>query len=479
MVLETGATLLLVVSLFGIPSDEEIGWTQFRGPNGSGVSDATDLPEKLGPKDHVAWRAEVPPGFSSPVVSEEHVFVTAHDGTRLLTICIDRWKGDVVWEKQAPQPLPAPSHGPNSPVSCSPVTDGSNVYAFFDAFGLVSYDKEGTERWRQPLDPIGNPYGMGSSPVIAGNRLLFLADGDTGSALLAFDTDTGKQAWKVDRPGSTHSFSSPVIYRPKEGPAEVIVSGAFQLVSYSLEKREKLWWVEGLAWQVKPVPIVHENRLFVLAYTVAPSELGLKKVSQPWGRVVEENDKNGDGLISKEETPEKDLLTYWFLYDVDKDGNLGESDWNIALARNTARNGLFAFKLGGRGDVSESHELWHFRRTAGDIPSPVIYDGVLYVLKEGGILTSLDPDSGEMHRSERIRTEDADAMDSYYASLVAADGKLFAASHPGKVSVIRAGKEWEVLSIGDLGEEIWATPAIDESQVFVRTQKALYCFENS
>lgn len=117
--------------------------------------------------------------------------------------------------------------------------------------------------------------------------------------------------------------------------------------------------------------------------------------------------------------------------------------------------------------------LWSYRRSLPNFPSPLLYEGVLYVLKEGGILTALDPKSGEVLKAGRIEG----ALDDYFASPVAADGKLFTASHAGRLAVLAAGPDWRVLSVSDLEEEIWATPAIAGSQIFVRTQEALYCFE--
>ena len=122
--------------------------------------------------------------------------------------------------------------------------------------------------------------------------------------------------------------------------------------------------------------------------------------------------------------------------------------------------------------MTASNLLWRYQRTLPNVPSPLLYEGVLYLMKEGGILTALDPSNGSVLKQDRIR----EALGTYYASPVAGDGKIFAVSHEGKVSVIRAGADWQVLSVNDLGSECSATPAISEGRLYIRTREFLYCF---
>ena len=447
-------------------------WSRFRGPNGTGITDARNLPAELTPAKNVVWKSELPPGFSSPVLTGTSVIVTAYDGQKLSTIGLDRKTGAVRWRTGAPVQLPAKPRGPNSPVSPSPATDGTNTYVFFDNFGLVSYDAEGKERWRHPLGPFNFPYGAGSSPIVAGRSVILLCDQDTNSYLLAVDRDTGKLRWKTERPQATHGFSTPVLYTPRKGPAQLIVSGSYELTGYSAETGERLWWVTGMAWQAKSVPVVAGDVVYVHSWMASLTELGHKEVTTPWEQILAERDADKDGKISKAESPDESLVKIWFLYDLDKDGTLGRKDWEYLLARSSAKNGLYAIKLGGRGDVTGTHVLWRYDKGLPNIPSPLLYNNVLYVLREGGILTTLDPADGKVLRQARIEG----AVDGYFASPIAADGKVITASKEGKVAVIRAGAQWEVMSVNDFGEEIWATPAIDENRVIVRTQRMLYCF---
>jgi outer membrane protein assembly factor BamB len=154
---------------------------------------------------------------------------------------------------------------------------------------------------------------------------------------------------------------------------------------------------------------------------------------------------------------------------------MNEREWNIHRARATARNGLYALRPGaGRGDLTDSAVLWRYEKGLPNIPSPVLYKNVLYMLKEGGILTALDPASGSVLKQGRLEG----ALEPYFASPVAGDGKLFTVSLNGKLAVIEAGPEWKILSVSDLGEECWATPAIAGGRLYVRTASAIYCFGN-
>ena len=116
--------------------------------------------------------------------------------------------------------------------------------------------------------------------------------------------------------------------------------------------------------------------------------------------------------------------------------------------------------------------VWKVEKQLPNIPSPLLYRGVLYILKEGGILTAYEPATGKVLKQGRVEG----ALDGYFASPVAADGKLFLAAQSGKLAVVRAGVEWSVVGVNDLDEETWATPAIDSAHLYVRTQRAIYYF---
>ena len=436
------------------------------------MSDATGLPVSFGAGENLVWKTPLPPGYSSPVLSNNRVFVTAHEGPKLFTICLELSSGRILWRRESPKSLVEQPKGPNSPVSSSPATDGANVYSFFQPFGLVSYGPDGEERWRLPLGPFNTPYGFGSSPVTEGNTLLLVADLDTDSFLIAIDKDNGKVRWRMERPEATHGYPSPVVYRPPGGPAQILISGAFQLAAYSVESGEKLWWVNGMAWQAKAMPVIGRDAIFVLSSMPALAELGIPQKFHPFAQMLEQHDANRDGRLSRDETPDAEMKKLWFLFDLDRDDHLSAGEWKVHQARASATSALFAIRPGGRGDLTASNILWRHDKGLPNIPSPLLYRDVLYVLREGGILTSFDPASGKVLKQARVEG----AVGAYFSSPVAADGKIFLVNKDGKVAVLKAGADWEVLRINDLGEDSWATPAMADGRLYLRTQQALYCF---
>jgi outer membrane protein assembly factor BamB len=446
-------------------------WSSFRGPNARGFVEAGALPSEIGPQQNLVWRTELPVGYSSPVVGAGCVYVTGHEAGKLYTICLDRGTGAVRWRQEAPRPR-STERPVNTPASATPAADGSRVFVLFEDFGLLAYDASGRELWRRPLGPFNLPYGIGTSPIVADGKVVLLADQDTGSYLAAFDVADGRELWRTERPEAQHGFSTPVVYRPAGGEPQLVVLGSYELAGYALATGEKRWWVRGMAWQSKSTPVLDGDVAYVNSSMPTMSELDEREKLPPFADVLKAHDADGDGRIAKSETPVEAMKKLWFLYDLEKDGVLDEREWRVALSRDSARSGLHAVTLGGRGDLGEAPVRWTQEKSIPNIPTPLLYRGVLYVLKEGGILTTIDPATGKLLKQGRLEG----AVDPYYASPIAADGKVFFASQTGKVSVVKAGAEWEILKLNDLGEEIWATPGLDERRLLVRTQKALYCF---
>ncbi len=164
------------------------------------------------------WKTDIPPGHSSPILAGDRIFVTAVDNEKLFAICLDRATGKINWRREVPRPRVGELHKVNGPASPSPVSDGKNVYVFFYDYGLISYGPDGNEIWKLPLGPFNNPFGLGSSPVLVGDTLLINCDQETGSFFLAVDKKRGRVLWRVERPDVTRGFSTPVVYKPADGP---------------------------------------------------------------------------------------------------------------------------------------------------------------------------------------------------------------------------------------------------------------------
>ena len=473
MIASPALGLFLLPATLLVGDEDPPEWGGFRGNNGCGVAESEGIPEVLDVDQSALWKAEIPGGYSSPAIVGERVFVTASEGTKLLTMCLDRYSGEVLWSRDLE--FSGQRTGMNSPAAASPATDGERVYAVFHDFGLIAYTVDGDDAWEFPLGRFEIPHGMSTSPVIHEDVLVLQVDQDVDPYLLAVNKKTGKELWRVERPGVTHSYSTPAIYAPEEGPAQVVVSGSFQIAGYDVKTGERIWWMNGSSWQTKAVPLIVGDVCYVNAYMVPSNEIGLPKIDQTFVEALVERDLNGDEKIGRDEYDHEMLQMAWFIFDLDGDEMLDERDWNYLRSTSTAMGGLFAIKLDGKGDITDTHVAWKFgdRRGLPDMSSPLIYDGLLYMIKEGGLMTAVDIESGEVVKQGRVGDGD-----NYAASPVAAAGRIVTASGTGQLAVIEGGPEWEVLSVTNLDEEIWSTPAIAGEQVFVRTLSALYCFQS-
>ena len=446
-------------------------WPRFRGPNGSGVGADVALPVEFGPDRNVIWKTPLPPGHSSPILSADHVFVTAADGDELVTIALDRRTGRIAWQAAAPRVRQQRVDAHNNPASPSPVTDGESVFVFFQDFGLLSYDARGRERWRLPLGPFTNAYGMGASPILAGDLVVLICDQSIGSFMLAVGKDDGRIRWTVDRPGATSGHSTPVLFEPASGRRQLLVPGSFYLSGYDVATGDRLWWAAGLAFEMKATP-VHDGATVYISGTNTSSFQDSYGGNVPSFADVRAADKDGDGRFSRDEAPDQLAQKWMRLLDLDGDGLLDEAEWNRYREARGSAGGMWAFRLGGAGDVTEKNTVWHQDRGVPQLPSPVLYRDVLYLVNDGGIVTAYDPATGRVLSQVRLR----DAADSYYASPVAADGKIFLVSELGKVSVLAADGSLRVLAVNDLDDVAYATPAIAGGRLYVRTQATLYCF---
>jgi outer membrane protein assembly factor BamB len=221
------AGLLLLTSVFAAEQSRPVpDWSRFRGPNGSGISAATAVPTEFGPAANVLWRLPLPPGHSSPVLWRDRIYLTGFRGTALFTFAIDRLKGTILWERQAPEVKPVVVDKRNNPASPSPAVDDTGVYVFFQDYGLIAYELDGRERWKMPLGPFNNVYGMGASPIVVGNLVVLSCDQSLGSFLLAVDGRSGKERWRTARPEAKSGHSTPILWqgRPRSDPPAGLVS---------------------------------------------------------------------------------------------------------------------------------------------------------------------------------------------------------------------------------------------------------------
>lgn len=446
-------------------------WERFRGPNGTGVSDSAGLPAEFGPGKNLLWRRELPPGHSSPVISAGRIYLTAVERDRLFTFCLEATGGRILWKQEAPRPRREKLHSLNNPASPTPVTDGDNVFIFFPDFGLLSYTRDGKERWRLPLGPFKNVYGMGVSPVLADDVVVLVIDQAQDSFIVAAGRADGRIRWRKPRPEALSGASTPAVVKPDAGPSLILAPASFRMDAYSARDGEAVWWVRGLPSEMKSVPVVVGGRVYVSGFNTPENDPGKQVALPTWQELLARDDANKDGAIQKNEMSDARTKKYWEFIDTEGRGQIGEREWKLWLSVMAAENGLYAFRLGERGDATGGL-AWKYQRSVPQLPSLVVYRDVVYMLNDRGVLTTLDAASGRMLRQDRVRG----ASDNYYASPVAGDDKIFLASHNGVVAVLRAGGQQELLAANPIEEEIFATPAIAGGRIYIRTVVALYCF---
>ena len=185
---------LIALGLFGAD------WPQFRGPNGSGLCPSCrQLPTEFGPQKNVVWKTELPVGKSSPVLVGDRIFLTASEGDDLITMCLSRATGKVLWRRSVRAARREAQHTLNHRAAPTAATDGKSVFVFFADFGLLAYDFEGKPRWQLPLGPFNSQHGLVASPVYADGRVILVCDQDTDAYIIAVDADSGKIVWKTPR----------------------------------------------------------------------------------------------------------------------------------------------------------------------------------------------------------------------------------------------------------------------------------------
>ncbi len=200
------------------------GWHRFRGPNGSGIAEGCQPPVHLG-KDCEAWRVSVPPGLSSPVLSQDRLFLTAEMDGALLTLAFDRKTGKELWRMAAPGKGTEKVHRAASQASSTPLVDNQRVIVYFGSYGLLCYDHDGKEVWKKPIPTPQTLYGMATSPIGFENTVIMVLDDDRNlpdsplsrSRVVAFDKDTGGEVWETARPFSRSGWSTPDHLGPQGG----------------------------------------------------------------------------------------------------------------------------------------------------------------------------------------------------------------------------------------------------------------------
>jgi outer membrane protein assembly factor BamB len=467
---------------------ESILWPQFRGPRGSGVgADSPAYPVAFGKNQNVLWKTDLPGGNSSPCIWGSRIFLTGYDKDKHLleTLCLDRGDGHILWKKTLPAAkFESSIHPANGPATPTPTTDGKRVYVYFGSFGLAAYDFEGKEAWRRPLPMPELMFATGSSPVLAGN-LLILAYPGKPPALLAINTSTGATVWKKERPRFRLNYATPMI-RENNGANEIVLVQASGVVAYDPKDGAERWWVGGLMGAGIPSPATGDGLIFVNAHFPGGDPDDPMKVPS-FAELLKKFDTNKDGKLSGVELPKDyvlfnrgstvavDNITVEDLFsfiDKNRDGQLDQAEWDqaaVALAKR--ESSLVAIRPVGQKDISKEQIVWKERRNLPEVPSPLYYQGRLYLVKDGGMISCLDAKTGKVVYRKRLG-----ASGIYYSSPVAGGQRIYAASRDGVVVVVQADDKGDVLAKNDLGESIVASPALVDGKLYIRTEGRLFAF---
>ena len=413
-------------------------WPQWRGPDGTGVSNEKNLPTEWGPTKNIKWKTPIEGrSHSSPIVWGNRVFLTTaiegavvpgakavkhvlegdkeflhpdsvgadHKHT-FKVLCIDRESGKILWQSTAWEGTPYDNrHRKSSYAASTPTTDGKLVYAFFGTEGLYAYDFKGNLAWKAQLGNLGTVgMGTGTSPILFENLVIVQCDEENGEAsfIVALDKKTGKEVWKTPRKVQV-SWSTPILVRTATR-AELITSGTEFLISYDPATGKELWRHKGVESNAIPSPVANSE----MAYLVA-------------------------GFPAK-----------------------------IA----------YAIKLGQNGDLTGTANVpWKYEKGTAYVPSPILYGDYLYLTTDRGILTCIDAKTGEV-KYEGGRTP---IPATFTASPVAFENKILMTSEDGDTFIIKAGPKHEILGTNSVGEPVYASPAIADGRIFIRGEKNLYC----
>ena len=448
-------------------------WPQFRGRNSSGLAaEADKLPAEIGPESHVVWKVPLAPGHSSPVVIGDRIFVTAVRDQKLLTIGLDRVTGKMLWEAEAPHAKLEEIHRIGSHAQSSPATDGQCVVSFFGSSGLYCYDLDGKPLWNRPMGPFNNDFGAGTSPIIVDDLVILCQDHDLDSFLMALDKRTGETRWKVDRSEFPRNYCSPVIWEVG-GKKQIVLAATLRVVGYDLETGRELWTVRGISRAVCMTPVVGDDNVLYVAGWSAGGDAGERITVESWENDGAKHDANKDGLLTEEELPTHPFKQRFSQVDRDKSGTLNPAEWEYFRGLfDKSRNVVLAIKPGGVGDVTSSHVLWEHSRHVPFCASPLMYRGLVFTVKDGGIMTCLDARTGQPHKFGRLP-----ATGEFYSSPVAGDGRVYFLNAEGKLAVVSAEPQWTVLHTADFGEGVYATLALVDGRIYLRTVGHLYCFE--
>lgn len=446
----------------------------FRRDGGVAGLEADSLPERLDSPDALRWRTPIDSGHSTPAACNGRIFLTTYNTAtkELATLALAADTGRILWKRAASADrIEEFSRDTGSAAQATPACDDRRVYVFFGSYGLICYDHRGTLMWEKRMGPFQDEYGSASSPVLIDDKVIIQQDHDVNSFLMALDRTSGKVLWESKRPDATRSYSTPAVWT-RNGRRELLVAGSRELAGYDPSDGKRLWWIHGLARIVIPTPVPSGDRVYMGSWTPG-GDSRMRILMDPWAEALKKWDRNNDGRLVKDEITDKIMNDRFFPIDLNQNGELLQEEWeSYAAVFQQAQNGILAIKPSAAGgEQGESAVVWRIVQGAPYVATPLLNRGVLWTVRDGGIITRISAEEGKVLQAKRLPD-----MGNYYASPVSAGGRIYIASRLGIVTVVTDDSDWRVLDTHDFNEGIYATPLMAEGCLFIRTEKALYCF---
>ena len=426
-----------------IASNSGKGWPSFRGPEASGVAEGQNLPETWNGKtgENILWRTPIPGlAHSSPVVWGDRIFVTTAvssdpkatfrpglygDGDaskdrsqhRWMLYAIDKGSGKILWEKTAHQGEPLEQrHIKSTYANSTPATDGRIVVTWFGSQGIYAYDFNGRFLWKVDLGRVDMgaydipsvEWGPASSPIIWNDLVIVQCDTQADSFLLALNAATGKTVWKTVR-DELPSWGTPTVMQTSAGP-QLVTNASNFIRAYDPRTGKELWRLGRSSKITAPTPIFADDLIVVAS---------------------------GRG-------PERPIF----------------------VVRPSARGDVTL----AEGKTTSESIMWSRTGRGSYMPTPLTYNGILYVLGNNGLFDAYNLKTGAEVYRQRLPTIGS----GYSASPVAADGKIYLSSEDGEMLVIGAGDKFTHLATNSMGELLMATPALSEGVMYVRSANSLF-----
>ena len=394
-------------------------WPMWRGLKNDGISQEKGLPTEWSATKNVVWSLPLPGmGNSTPCVWGDRIFLTSEDGKDLVALGVNT-AGKQLWKKTLGQTTPKARSDEGNGASASPSTDGKHVWFFVGSSELACLDFDGNEVWKfntqERYGEFRIMFGMHSTPVLHDGHLYLQFMHDGGQWVIALEAATGKEIWKVNR--------------PSDGRSECLHSYASAFM-----------WTSGNEAYL----VTHGND-----YTVAHD---LKDGHEIW-RLGELNGK-GNNYIPSLRFVASPVCTP-----------------DLIVVPSAKGGPVVAVKPNSKGKIGagSEHEQWRKTRDTPDVPCPLVFDGLVYLAREDGFLICLDAKTGEeVYPKQRLHDQ------RHRASPVVADGKVYITSRDGTTSVVKAGREFELLAKNRLPESMSASPAIADGRIYIRGFKNLY-----